>query len=206
MYIATVLTTGHSIYQPFSGLILKVKPSTFWDDTTYLQSCTSDHHPAAATTFLHQQIPVLHKWLPSCTSSYLYAPTTTFLQQQLPFLHQRLPPCSSNDLPSLAASSPAPATTFLHRQLLFCTSDYLPTPAATSPTTAATSSATVTTSSDYQTCTSNPVLHRRLVPAPTTSSWILQFPITIRHNKIYPFKTTTLFYHSCLVCCQPLII
>ena len=79
--------------------------------------------------------------------------------------------------PAPAATSPAPATTFLQQQLRSCTSDYLPALAATSPTTAATSPAPVTTSPDYQdhqTCTSNPVPHRQLDPAPTTSSWILR--------------------------------
>ena len=93
-----------------------------------------------------------HDALPSCTSDYLPAAETTFLQQQLsvlyqqpPVLHQRPPSCNSS--------------------YQSCTSNYLPAPAATSP-------APVTTSPDYQTCTRKPVLHQRLVPAPTTSSWM----------------------------------
>ena len=90
-----------------------------------------------------------------------------------------------------------------------CTSNYLPAPAATSPTTAAISPAPVTTSPDYQRL---PVLHQQSSLAPATRSCTIYqfldftiFPITIRHNKIWPFETTTLFCHSCLVRCQSLV-
>ena len=117
---------------------------------------------------------------------YFPAPVTTFLQQQLPVLHQRPPSCCSNYLLAPSAPGPAPATTFVHQQLTIlhqrphsctcsynsCTSDYRPAPAASSPATAATSPARMTTSPDYQTYTSNPVLHQRLDPASTNSYWI----------------------------------
>ena len=106
-------------------------------------------------------------------------------------------------------TSPTTATTFLHQQqlpvlqqqLLSCSSNHLPAAAATSP-------APVTTNPDIRL----PVLHQQSSPAPATKSctnyqfsWILQtasavqFLIMIPHNKIWSFKATILFCHSCLV-------
>ena len=105
---------------------------------TPFQAATS---PAAATTFLHQQLPVLHQQLPallqcppSYSSDHLPAPAatssapaatspaaaTTFLQQRSPFCSSRYQSSSSDhflhqQLP--AATNPEPVTTILCQQI-----------------------------------------------------------------------------------------
>ena len=117
--------------------------------TSSYQSWTSDHLPAPAatspepaTTFLHQQLPVLKQRPPSCTSSYQswtsdHQSWLPDLYQQLPVLHQRSPSYSRS-------------YQSYNSRYQSCISDHQ--------------------SNDYQSCTSYPVLHQLSSPAPATRS------------------------------------
>ena len=96
------------------------------------------------------------------------------------FLHRRPLPCK-------ATTSPSPATTFLQQRspsctsnYQFCTSDHL--------------------SNDYQSCTSYPVLHQRLDPAPVTTigqRWL--FTVHYSDLRFTIIKFDLLKQHPCFV-------
>ena len=177
---------------------------------------------APAATFLHRRSPSYSSDHLSASATTSSAPAATSPVPATTFLHQRSPSCTSNyqfcnssfqswtseHLPVPAATSPESMTTFLHQQI----------PAATSPE-------PMTTFLHQQI----PVLHQRPPiqrltvwyqlsrPASETRSCSIDhhpaaatvrctlFRFMIRHNKVWPFKATLLFGHSCLVRCQSLI-
>ena len=231
-----------------------------------LPSCTSDHFPAEAATFLHRwpltcssnyhsstsnHFPAeaatspalattfLHQWSPSCTSRYQQLPV---LHQRLPVLNQQLPSCTSYRLPAPADTS---SYQFFTSNYQFWTSNHFPAPADTSPkaATAFLHQRSPSSTSDYQSWTSDHFLapadtsnyqswtiyhlpaptdtspktsnHLSALvetrPAPATRSYSNEhhpsaaivhralFRFLIRHNKVWPFESTPLFCHSCLV-------
>ena len=147
-----------------SGGIKKV--GSFWLDVS--QGC--GRNPILPWSTLRpmpyqQQLPMTHcSRLPFKPTSWFQSADDTGIlpasQLNSPFLSQ-----FQHLLRRHVVAVPALATTFLQQWLPSCTSDHLPAPAATNPTTA------VTTSPDnnYQSRTSNTVLHQRLDPAPATS-------------------------------------
>ena len=177
-----------------------------------LHFCTSDYFTAAATTtpapaatsprqrlpVLHQQLPALHRW-PSCNSDYQFCTSScqSYTSDHLPA------PADTNDYQSRTSDRlPAPAITFLHQQI----------PTSTSPGPATTYlHQQIPVIHQRPPIQRIPVLYQLSRSAPTITIRpqrlfaVRFFRFTIRHNKVWPFKATSLFCHSCLVRCQSLI-